>query len=638
MIDRILSLSCVVGLLGCQQPAPDPTPPPSGPDMGGLGPLAGMFASKLDEPGPYEEPNASADQKEGEPAVAIVSWTGTISEVAGVSLFSGTTTPLRSLTVQLADLGGRADTTSILVRVGDLSIEAAAAEELRTAMLATRKQGKTIACHAESWNDTTYHLATACDKVGLAPLGGVAITGPAATPIHVKGLLDRLGIVADFLNVGAFKGAAEPLTRDAPSPEMLETLGAIVESRWTSQKQAIAAGRGVDDAGAAALIDQGLYTGEEAKTAKLVDEIATWSRFRDGVRGTTPWRKIKSASPMDKLGDFTALQRFLGLLPPDRPSDPHVALVYAVGNIVDGAGSGLVGAREEIASHTLVAALEALAQDDKVRAVVLRVDSGGGSALASEQIWHAASDLAARKPLVVSMGGVAASGGYYISAPAAKIFAGADTLTGSIGVVGGKIVIGEALASVGVRSYEVHRGKRALLWSSMQRWSDDERTAISAMMQRTYDVFVDRVATGRKMSKDGVLAVAAGRVWTGAAARERGLVDEIGTLGAALADAHARAELPADTAIEVYPPEPTLRDLLTSFGSGVGLGVGALHASTSGADLAPLAQMGAIADAQALLGDDAALAAKGVVSLLRSLAALQGAHIWAASPWVFWRL
>lgn len=595
--------------------------------MEGLGPLAGMFASKLDEPGPYEEPKASSDEKEGEGAVAILEWKGPISEVAGLSLFSGATTPLRSLTDQLAELGDRADTTSILVRVGDLSIDAVAAEELRAAMLAVRAKGKSIACHAESWSDTTYHLATACEKIGLAPLGGVAITGPAATPIHVKGLLDRLGIVADFLNVGAFKGAAEPLTRDAPSPEMLETLGAIVEGRWTSQKKAIAAGRSVDDAAASGLIDHGLYTGEEAKTAKLVDEIATWGKFRDGVRGTTPWRKIRSASPMDKLGDFTALQRFLGLLPPDRPSDPHVALVYAVGNIVDGPGTGLVGAREEIASHTLVAALEALAADEKVRAVVLRVDSGGGSALASEQIWHAASDLAARKPLVVSMGGVAASGGYYISAPAAKIFANADTLTGSIGVVGGKIVVGDALASVGVRSYEVHRGKRALLWSSMQRWTDDERTAIAAMMQGTYDVFVDRVATGRKLTRDKVLAVAAGRVWTGATALERGLVDEIGTLGAALADAHTRASLPQGTALEVYPPEPTLRDLITSFGS--------MQVSTRSAQLAPLA---AIADAQALLGDDAALAANGVVSLLRSLAALQNAHIWAASPWVFWRL
>jgi protease-4 len=627
MIARIASLVCISTVLACQQPAPAETPPaPASPGMPGLGPLAGMFASKLDEPGPYEEPKASADQKEGEPAVAIVKWSGQVSEVAGVSLFAGATTPLRTLTTQLAELAARADTPNILVRVDDFSIEPVAAEELRAAMLATRKAGKTIACFADGWDGTTYHLATACDQIGLAPLGTVSITGPAATPIHVKGLLDRLGVFADFLNVGAFKGAAEPLTRDAPSPEMLETLGAIVESRWRSQKAAIASGRGLDDAAAAALVDGGLYTAEAAKAAKLVDEVATWADFRDRVRGTTPWRKIASASPMDKLGDFTALQRFLGVLPPDRPSEPHVALVYAVGNIVDGSGSGLVGAREEIASHTLVAALEALTKDDKVKAVVLRVDSGGGSALASEQIWHAASDLAASKPLVVSMGGVAASGGYYISAPAAKIYAGADTLTGSIGVVGGKIVVGDALANLGVRSYEVHRGKRAMLWSAMQRWNDDERSTIAAMMQDTYDVFVDRVATGRKLGKDDVQKVAAGRVWTGNAAREHGLVDEIGTLEAAIVDAHARAGLEPTTALEVYPPEPTLRDLLTSFGS--------VQTSASLTELAPLA---AIAR-EASFGDDAAGAARGVVALLRSLAALQNARIWAASPWVFWRV
>ncbi|MBT8494161.1 MAG: S49 family peptidase, partial [Deltaproteobacteria bacterium] len=190
----------------------------------------------------------------------------------------------------------------------------------------------------------------------------------------------------------------------------------------------------------------------------------------------------------------------------------------------------------------------------------------GGSALASELIAQEIAKLKAKKPVIVSMGSVAASGGYYISADATRIFAQGNTLTGSIGVVGGKLVLGRALARYGIRSYPRARGKNALLFSALQPWTAAEKKAVRDTMVRVYDVFVGRVAEGRGKTREQVLEVADGRVWTGAAAVDNGLVDELGGLDDAIAAARELANLGKDSALEIYPPEPTLRDILVSFG------------------------------------------------------------------------
>ncbi len=582
-------------------------------------PLAGFFADKLAQPGPYEAPRQSADYAADAPHMIVLELQRPIGELESFSWTGGgAVTTLRSITKKLADAANDEHVTGIVVRTSDLAIGLAHASELRAALIAYKGDGKrTVVCHTERIADAGYHVLTACDRIALAPLGEVMIPGPAATPIHVKGLLDKLGITADFLHVGAFKGAAEPLTREEPSKEMMQTLEAIVERHWTTQRDAIVASRKLSEVDAAARIDRALFVGDEAVRAGLVDEVASWESFL-AAQGK-PWIAAKDA----KVADFAALQRFIGMLPPERPSGPHVALVYAVGNIVDGSGTGILGAREQIASRTLVPALRAIANDDDVKAVVVRVDSGGGSALASEQIWAAMSELGAKKPVVVSMGSVAASGGYYISAPAKTIFADADTLTGSIGVVGGKVVVRDALASLGIRTYDVHRGARARIWSPVSTWDDAERTAVRELMEQTYATFVDRVAAGRRLSRDQVLALAEGRVWTGADAKERGLVDQLGGLDAALAEAAKQAGLESGGSLSVYPPEPTLRDILTSFGT---VSVGAsLAVSRRGAPWD-----GGLELLSLVVPDDRIRAE--VVRMLRTIAALQHAHVWALSP------
>ena len=255
-------------------------------------------------------------------------------------------------------------------------------------------------------------------------------------------------------------------------------------------------------------------------------------------------------------------------MPTNRPAGAHVAVVYAVGNIIDGEGDGVLGARKEIAAHTMVAALHALAADPAVKAVVLRIDSGGGSAQASELIWAAVAELKSEKPVIVSMSDVAASGGYYIASGATKIFALDDTLTGSIGVIGGRIAIAPALAKLGVTTFPQGRGKHATMMTSFQPWTAEEKHVIEESMRQVYETFKSRVAAGRHKTPEQIEPIAQGHVWTGSRAKELGLVDEIGGLDAALAEAQKLAKLDATTDIEVYPPAPTLRDVLHGFGGG----------------------------------------------------------------------
>jgi protease-4 len=331
--------------------------------------------------------------------------------------------------------------------------------------------------------------------------------------------------------------------------------------------ETIAAERKLAPAAVKALIDTGLFPSEQALAARLVDQVASFEAFRDGVI-QAGWTKLElEPEHKDKLQTMLKLARFVGAMPTARPTGAHVAVVYALGDIVDGDGDGVLGARQQIASHTMVAALHALTVDDDVKAVVLRIDSGGGSAQASELIWQAVAELKARKPVVVSMSDVAASGGYYIASGATKIFALPDTLTGSIGVVGGRIAPAGALAKVGVTTFPMGRGKHATMMANLGAWNDDERATIQASMEAVYKVFVGRVAAGRGKQPAEIQPIAQGRVWTGTRAKELGLVDALGGLDDALAEARSLGQVAAATDLEIYPPQPTLRDLLAGWGA-----------------------------------------------------------------------
>ena len=571
------------------------------------------IAENAAKPGPYEAPEQSKDFDAGKPHWGVLRLHGAIVEREALSFTGGHGTELQALIDRLRGLAKDAALTGVVVRVEDLAISLPDAVELRAAFHALRAAGKKVACHAENAHNDAYLVLAACDRVGLAPLGDVTIPGPSAMPVHVKPLLDKLGVQADFLHVGAYKGAAEPLTRDAPSKEMDETIGAILDRRYQTMVEAIAADRALAPAAVKALIDTALFPADQARAAHLIDDVAAFEAFRDGA-AAGPWGKLEVAGDStDRLAMIMKLWRFFGALPPDRPLGDHVAVVYALGDIVDGGDDGVIGARQHIASHSLVAALRAITADDQVKAVVLRIDSGGGSAQASELIWRAVAELKARKPVIVSMSDVAASGGYYIASGATRIFALDDTLTGSIGVVGGKLAVRAALARLGVATFPLGRGKRATMMASLGAWSDDERAAIRAEMEAVYRVFVGRVAEGRGMPPAAIDPIAQGRVWTGTRAKQLGLIDEIGGLDAALAEARKLAGVDPATALEVYPPAPSLRDLLAGFGQvQAPLGLGALGASDA-ADSA-----GALVRAVALVDPSVAAATEHLVKLVLS--------------------
>jgi protease-4 len=520
----------------------------------------------IDTPGPYESPEKSADFAEDKAHWGVLGIDGSVVERESWSLTGGGSgTELRTLAQRLRALAKDDKLQGLVLRVDDVEISLPDLVELRDAMQDFKAAKKQLRCHAESASNATYLVLAACDTIGLAPLGDIAITGPAAMPVHVKPLLDKLEIAADFIHVGAYKGAAEPLTRDAPSKEMEETLGAILDRRYQSMIEDIAAARHLEQPAVKTLIDTALFPAEQAKQAKLVDEVVSWEAFRDEIKA--PWTKLElEPDDKDQLQAMVKIARFLGAMPPEKPLGDHVAIVYALGDIKDGDGDGVIGARQEIASHTMVAALRALAADDSVKAVVLRIDSGGGSAQASELIWAAIEQVKAKKPVVVSMSDVAASGGYYIASGATKIFAQANTLTGSIGVVGGHIAPAAALAKLGVNTFPMGRGKHATMMASLKPWTDEERALMQRHMEAVYTTFVSRVAAGRKKSVEQIQPIAQGRVWTGAKALELGLVDAIGGLDAAVAEARTLAKLDGEVALEVYPPTPTLRDFLAGWG------------------------------------------------------------------------
>ncbi len=560
---------------------------------GGLGfDLQGMLErvkESIDTPGPYEPPKHSKGFNEDKAYWGVMGVAGGVIEREAFS-FTGSErgTELRHLAHRLRSLAKHDKLTGLLLRVEPLEISLPDVIELRAAMADFRAAGKKLNCHTESATNSTYLVLASCDTIGLAPLGNIEITGPSAMPIHVKPLLDRFAVAADFVFVGAYKGAAEPLLRDAPSKEMEETLNAILDRRYQTMVDVIGTARKLDAQTVKGLIDTALFPAEQAKMAKLVDDVVSWEAFRDGVGGE--WTKLEIEADDDKknqLASMMKIARFLGAMPPERPIGDHIAVVYAIGDIIDGDGDGVIGARQQIASHTLVAALRTLTADDAVKAVVLRIDSGGGSAQASELIWAAVEQLKAKKPVIVSMSDVAASGGYYIAAGATKIFAHDDTLTGSIGVVGGRIAPGAALAKLGVNTFPMGRGKHATMMASLKPWTDEEKALIRGHMEAIYKTFVGRVAQGRKMTADKVEPLAQGRVWTGMKAKELGLVDEIGGLDAAIAEARKLAKLDDTSDLEIYPPAPTLRDVLSGWGqvhSPLGLG----SISARGAVLAEL--------------------------------------------------
>jgi protease IV len=422
----------------------------------------------------------------------------------------------------------------------------AAMQEVRRGVQAFAASGKPTLAWAESFGEVGYRdmaayvLATAFGEVWLQPGGGVGLLGVGIETTFVRGTLDRLGIEPQFEQRHEYKNAADVILRKEFTAAHREALERLTESVFSDAVESIADARGLTHDQVRELIDTGPRTASEAQAAGLVDRLGYRDQAYEAMRariGDKPellfadrWRPRRKIAP-----------------PPHRRD--HVALVEVRGGISSGRTRRNPMGRQA-GSDTVSAQLRAAHDNDRAHAVVLRVESPGGSVVASEVIWREVWRLReSGKPVVVSMGDVAASGGYYIACPADVIVALPATLTGSIGVLGGKLVVDGLLERMGVNTGSVQRGARALMYSLRREFSEDERARFAATIDAIYNDFVGKVAAGRRRPVPEIEAVARGRVWTGQDALEVGLVDELGGIRDAARIARERADLPEDAPV-----------------------------------------------------------------------------------------
>ena len=424
----------------------------------------------------------------------------------------------------------------------------AATEEMRDAILAFKESGKPCYAWSEGYENKGYYLASACGEVYLAPAGIMMVNGFSVTTEYYLGTFEKLGVHADFEHVGDFKTAVEPLQRNAPSDAATLAMDQMLDSLFQQFLDGIAQGRGITVEAARALVDQAPVTPQQALDAKLVDGLKFRDEVREGMAGK----------------ERTAIEDYHVAAAPFS-SSRKIAVVHAEGEIIDGESGEPMFGGQKLGDRTFAEQFASIRDDADVVAVVLRVNSPGGSGLASDNMWHEIElTKAAGKPVVVSMGDYAASGGYYISAGADKIYAQPGTLTGSIGVFGGKINVSGLYEKVGITMHTWKRGELSGLLDSNTDFNDVERARFRDFLASFYDQFLTRVATGRKMEKDNVHEVAQGRVWTGAQAKERGLVDALGGLDQAIASARELAQVGAEEEllIERFPKRKTFAEQL----------------------------------------------------------------------------
>lgn len=463
-------------------------------------------------------------------------------------IFSRGATVMRDITDALNRASGDDRIVGLVVRVGNGGLTIAQAQELRHAVRGFRASGKRTVAFSESFGESSlsiadYYLAAAFEEIHMLPMGTVSIQGVSSRTPFLRGVFDRVGIEPDFGHRREYKAMKYLLTENHYVPPHQEATEAILGDYFDQVIDGIAEDRDIERSALRETIDRAPLFGEEAVESGLIDRITHRDEAYETAKG-------------DGKG-FMFLDQYL-----KRAGRPHrrgsrIALVYGTGSITRGSsGFDPMTRGSAFGADDVAQAFREARDDKKVKAIVFRVDSPGGSAMGSEVVHREV--LRAResgKPVVVSMGSVAGSGGYYVSAPADRIVAQPATVTGSIGVVFGKLATGEAWRRIGINWGELSIGQNAGFNSPMKIYSDSERQRLEAGLDVIYEGFKERVADGRSLSLDRVEEVAKGRVWTGAEAKELGLVDELGGLDRAIELARELAELEEDAplSVQVYP-------------------------------------------------------------------------------------
>lgn len=470
--------------------------------------------------------------------------------------------------VAALDNQARVPAPGYLVRLGESVFDWAQTEELGRLLGKLRGPEHPVVCHAHTLSNTTAWLAlTGCDELWLSPAGSVDTVGIGGQAIYIKRLLERFEVKADFLHVGRYKSAAEMFTEDGPTPEARESLESVLGSLrevWLSSARE----QSTDSALVGAL-EAGPWVPKSALSVGLIDRIGYESEARQSliekseVTGFAPLLRA-----LEDKGAAIDASQVLHLLTgvSDSVHGAHVAVLPAQGGITMGSSDGF--SEEGIGARELTKVIRELKDDSQVKAVVLRIDSPGGSALASDLLWHELMELRRKKPLIASLGNVAASGGYYLACAAQRVLAERTSIVGSIGVVGGKLVLNETLDQWGIsaHTFAAKPGEgaqqRAAYLSPLMPWDEPTRQRVLEQMEGIYELFLQRVAEGRGLPVDAIRPHAEGRIWSGVQGKERGLVDEFGGLQQAVLVAKERAGLPADAPVVVKGAAPGLLEFL----------------------------------------------------------------------------
>jgi len=456
---------------------------------------------------------------------------------------------------------------AVVLKITNPLIGLGSVHELRTKILSVRESGKPVYALLETALTTDYLIATACDKIYMPEPGMLLMTGLRAEVSFYKNLFDMLDVEVDVLRVGKYKAAAEPYTRTEMSPEFRQEINDLLDSQYSIICKMIAESRDMSVEDVKKAIDNGPHTSTTAKEYGLIDEIRYADELEDIARDGDEDAEFKLVQRYGKekvdtnFEGFTGMMKMMNLMMGVDPNKkksvaPQIAVIYANGSIMSGRGTSGPFGDEIIGSETMVKTIKEAAENDRVKAIVLRVNSPGGSAVASDIIWRALEQV--DKPVVVSMGDVAASGGYYISMGADHIYAEPGTITGSIGVVGGKLALEGLFEKLGITTSYVTRGENSGALSVMQPFSESERKAMQRTMNEIYEIFVTKAAAGREMDVEELKELAGGRIYTGEVAVENGLVDDLGTLDDAFEKAKELAGLEnAKDVDRLLLPKPT---------------------------------------------------------------------------------
>ena len=464
------------------------------------------------------------------------------------------------------------DVAGVLIRINGSKYGMGQFQEISDAILEFKGSGKTVVCYITNCSTGEYIVASACDAILMHPSAEVRLIGLRSERSFYKGALDKLGIQAHFENIGKYKSASEPFTRSDMSEPHRENQNALLDDLYDQLTKNIATAKGWKSEYVKQLIDHGPYTAIGALRSKIVDELVYEDRLKQRAS-----RLAESEVALVKINDYLNS----GLYPHDwAVPEPKIAVIEAKGLMLTGesfidpfTGTTVMG------SGTIVRAIRHTREDTSIKAVVLRIDSGGGLVIAADIIWNELMRLTQVKPLVVSMADVAASGGYYIAAPADVIVAEPGTITGSIGVIGGKYSFKGLYEKLGIKKEIIARGAHADFYSDYSDYPQSEQKIVQKQINEIYEDFISKVAQGRtQLTREDVDKVARGRVWTGRQAKEKGLVDELGGLSKALSIAQRRAGLEnKNVEIVRFPKLTWMSGLLGNFRLIFSKGMSQLH-------------------------------------------------------------